>query len=376
MKPVIVVSSIVDGFREYREAARAGIEAAGGRPLLVNEDFPSVATSSRNACLDAINGADYVVSIVAGRGGWTAPSGQLVVEEELEHARRRNLRVLGFVQDTPRDPNAERFAQRLSDYVTGAFRTTFTTPDDLRKQIERAVRQIVANLPEEPRMEPDLKGHSSSLRSQSGSPAMLRVVLAPERHGEVVDPVELSSDKFKIRLYEIGIDTGLLNYESAKSSELRGDTRIVEQKEADGRHREGAYVRLEISETGRLILDMNVTGRARREMGSSSTDAFTVAVETVEAVLEACFRFAGALYDSLDPYIRHERFDYNVGLYELGFRQLQRDPKSQSSHGLSMRGAEPLVAYDRSRVIARASLAAPGNEIERTVVLLVRKAGA
>jgi hypothetical protein len=47
MKPVIFASSIVDGFRDYRQAAREGIEAGGGRPLLINEDFPSLATSPK-----------------------------------------------------------------------------------------------------------------------------------------------------------------------------------------------------------------------------------------------------------------------------------------------------------------------------------------
>jgi ABC-type branched-subunit amino acid transport system substrate-binding protein len=45
----VFVSSVIDGFQTFREAARAAIEAAGGEPVLVNEDFPSLAASSRNA---------------------------------------------------------------------------------------------------------------------------------------------------------------------------------------------------------------------------------------------------------------------------------------------------------------------------------------
>lgn len=42
--PRVFVSSVVEGFEDYREAAREGIEAAGGEPVLVNEDRSCVGT--------------------------------------------------------------------------------------------------------------------------------------------------------------------------------------------------------------------------------------------------------------------------------------------------------------------------------------------
>jgi hypothetical protein len=80
-----------------------------------------------------------------------------------------------------------------------------------------------------------------------------------------------------------------------------------------------------------------------------------------------------ALYDTLDQKARHERFHYNVALYGLGHRTLARNPKPQSSHAMSMRGPEPIVAYQRSRIIGRAALAALDSEVERVVALLERK---
>jgi hypothetical protein len=38
-----------------------------------------------------------------------------VVEEEFEHASARKLPVLVFLEDVPRDAEAERFARSLSD---------------------------------------------------------------------------------------------------------------------------------------------------------------------------------------------------------------------------------------------------------------------
>ncbi len=104
----VFVSSVIEGFAGLSAAAaRNGIKAAGAEPVMVNEDLPSKGTSSRNACLDAIDSSDYVLSIVGKRGGWTTPSGRLVVEEEFEHALVRSLPVLAFVQETTRDADAE-----------------------------------------------------------------------------------------------------------------------------------------------------------------------------------------------------------------------------------------------------------------------------
>lgn len=88
--PRVFVSSVVEDFTEFRKAAREAISAAGGEPVLVNEDFPSLAVSSRNACLDAVDSCDFLVSIVGERGGWTAPSGLLVIEEEYQHPGLRH----------------------------------------------------------------------------------------------------------------------------------------------------------------------------------------------------------------------------------------------------------------------------------------------
>ena len=130
-RPRVFVSSVVEGFEAHRDAARIGIEKAGGEAILVNEQFPSMVTSSRNACLDAIDSCDYFLLVLGSRGGWKTPSGRLVVEEELEHAHLRKLPVVLFLENATRDAESERLARRLSDYVDGFFRTQFTGPDEL-----------------------------------------------------------------------------------------------------------------------------------------------------------------------------------------------------------------------------------------------------
>jgi hypothetical protein len=94
----VFVSSVIEGFAEYRQAVRKGIEPASGEGIFVNEDFPSQASSPRNTCLDAIDSCDVFLLVLGARGGWKTPSGRLVVEEEYDHARARKLPVLVFLE--------------------------------------------------------------------------------------------------------------------------------------------------------------------------------------------------------------------------------------------------------------------------------------
>ena len=115
-----------------RAAARRGIAAAGAQPVMA-EDFPSLDASPRNACLDAVASADAIAVIIGARGGFEAPSGSLVVAEEVEEARVRGLPVLVFLQTIAREASAEALASELSAYVSGRFRTTFADAAELRE---------------------------------------------------------------------------------------------------------------------------------------------------------------------------------------------------------------------------------------------------
>ena len=86
-----MVSSVVAGFENERQAARQGVEEAAGDPLLVNEDFPAMGSSPRNACLDAVDSCDVYLVILGAKAGFIAPSGKPVVEEEYERAIERGV---------------------------------------------------------------------------------------------------------------------------------------------------------------------------------------------------------------------------------------------------------------------------------------------
>lgn len=373
IRPRVFVSSVIEGFEAYREAARQGIEAAGGEPILVNEDFPSQADSSRNVCLDAVDSADIYIAVLGERGGWTAPSGRLVVEEEYRRARVNNLPVLVFLQRVERDQDAERLARLFSDYVEGRFRVAFETPEQLAREVRRALQPILETFSLPPMNRTLLQQEVESPFRMANDPS-LRFALAPIRRKEVVDPVTLESNAFREEIYALAHPpTGrLLQYEKPTRAEIEGAALVIYQG-ASSSTRGADEVRLEIRESGQLVIDINLTARMQQRRARGLT-GLTVSEEEIEAALAHCFGFAASFYEHRDPYSRHQQFAYNAAA-NLGHRALvPRHPPSGASVQVPFaRHSSSTAAYDTPREIGRAVLQDPSEEIPRLIALFRRK---
>ena len=374
MRPRVFVSSVMEGFEEFRQAAKNGIIAAGAEPVLV-EDFPALPVSPRNACLDGVAGCDIYIAIVGNRGGWTSPSGKLVVEEEYEEARRRRLRILAFIQAVERDNDAQNFVTTLSDYVGGVLRPTFATPAELQTAVELALKPIVHHYTN-PKVEPSMiqdkliKGHEFKLYNET----CLRFVLAPERTEEVIDPIFIGSQEFIEHLYNLGHSTQvrLFSYERPKVTDV-GVQEIVIIQSDEPRGRESLdEVRLEITVGGIIIIDANVTGRVARRPDNMDS-LFCIYESDLGAVLNKCFAFSNAFYAAKDPYSRYDRLFYNVGLSGIGHRNLVSQPPQGSTYFLANRIEDVVPAFDKPRLITRIELASPEEELVRVITLFRRR---
>lgn len=373
--PRVFVSSVIDGFETFRRAAKEAISRAGGIPVLVNEDSPSLRTSSRNACLDAVDSSDIFILVIGERGGWRAPSGKLVIEEEFERARKRKQSILVFVKDSARDSDAEQLVKSISDYVSGYFRATFRTENDLKQAVERALRPIMDSV-SKPTMNTTELSSLLKVPHKFRDEASLRLVLGPERQEEVIDPVDLDSAEFLSRVYAIGHEpsVGLLNYRHPKDEQVSSTALIIHQEPSG--HRQSGFegVHLEVRTSGLVIIDSNITGRAARTDSSVSLNMFVIAEADLESVLSAEFRFCASLYQALDPYQRHERFLYDVALSGIGYRHLEKNPQPRSSYAMGMRTGDGsvLVAFETARLVDRSSLSNPADEVRRVIAVLAR----
>lgn len=363
----------MENFQVYREAARKGIIAAGGEPILV-EDFPSLPIAPRTACLDAVASCDVYVVIVGERGGWVTPSGKLAVEEEYEEAVRRKLRLLAFIEEVGRDKEAEGFATRLSDYVGGLFRTTFSGSDQLQSLVESALMPMVKDHERE-------QTNMTKVDERLGDAfrvdyqVVLRTVFAPEREGQLVDPVALESPQLFAQLMEIGHSGGiaLFSYECSKEKEIGVNEIVITQKSSRGHRDTVEAVRLELTSEGSVVIDTNVTGRVHRADDHGTMDSMVIAEEDVYNELRKIFSFTLTLFEKLDPYCRYDRMLYNAALSNIGYRNLEANPRPRQSYQMNMRDAGTVPAFDRPRLITRADLRTPDDEVKTTMTMFRRR---
>jgi hypothetical protein len=368
----VFVSSVIDGFEEYRKAAADGIELAGCEAVMV-ERFPALAASPRNACLDGVQASDACIVIVGSRGGWTTPSGALAVEEEFDEAQRRAIPILVFLQQVERDEQAVRLERRLSDYVAGQFRKTFMSAEDLRAKVQAAVRSLGPhmNLP-----------HSDSSRAISLLEAdrersyetALRFALVPERAGELVPPDRLEAAELVDEIYRLGHDPAVrfFDYSCPKKQSLSDEGSLrIEQSAHAGKARLGAT--LSLSETGELVLESDIRGG--EDSGDPIRSMMVLVEDDLVSALRTEFALAARLLDHLDPYERFSTAWIGSAVVGIGHRYLV--PKRLEGGSTPVRmGDEPLVVAESTpRRVSRPVLRAPDAEIQRLLALFRRKLG-
>lgn len=136
----IFVSSVMNGFEEFREAAFAAIRSLD-HDIIRAEDFPASTTSSRVACLQGVREADLVVLILGERYGWSnTHSGLSPTHEEFREAVTEG-KVIPFAQaGVARELAQQAFLEEVENYDTGMHRgRNFVTPEDLRTEVTRAL---------------------------------------------------------------------------------------------------------------------------------------------------------------------------------------------------------------------------------------------
>jgi hypothetical protein len=368
MRPTAFVSSVIEGFESYREAAAVGLKAAGVTPLRV-EDLPSTDRSPRNVCLDLVEACDIYVVIIGSRGGWTSPSGMKVTEEEYEHAKALGKPILAFLEDVRRDEDAERLAREISDYVHGAFRSTFSGPNELAEAVERAVRGILPRFTM-PMRDPEEVQSCARRATGQQHEAMVRLVVAPERRGELVDPVLLDDAEVIDGIYQLGHEpeVGLFAYENPKTHQLKGYALEIEQTQADHRSPR-RLVRLSISSAGLVSIDLNVTGRVQRGRAHSGLDALMIVEADVSAAVRTAIRGTAAILDHLDPHKRYDRLLLQASLAGAEHRSWSRDGAERGSYPMRMSRTETVLAMPEPRVLSRPELPAA----EQRIVALLRR---
>ena len=371
VRPRVFVSSVMEGYGEYREAARLGIQRAGCDPVLA-EDLPAQASSPRNACLDGVQSSDALVLLLGARYGWIAPSGRSATEEEYEEARRRHLPILVFVQDgVAPEPRQREFVQRVEDYIGGHFRRSFRDANDLRRLAEEAVVAADFGAP----------------GSQAGAAARIRAALnqrpeniqdsvwmktcwATPRDEGVVDPVDMDDEAFKQQLQQFahGCTPPLFRYELSKRTDVSSSRLRVIQGEVQGSMLDEHATILEIHSDGTLAVAQNVTGPNSRDPNRILVRMYRLDPDVVRDRLERSWSFAAEWWNNHDGPRRHDPLLYGVAFYDVGPRSFE-PVADHGSGGLTLPPEcpeNPLIVFDPCPV-SRAALNEPERDIARII---------
>src|SRR5690606_18137845 len=103
--------------------------------------FPASPGTPQQACLAAVRESDVVLLLIGKRYGYVQPSGLSATHEEYQEARERKP-VLVFVEHTSeREDRQQAFLQEVEAWSTGHFRASFTTPDELKAVVFRALHE-------------------------------------------------------------------------------------------------------------------------------------------------------------------------------------------------------------------------------------------
>jgi hypothetical protein len=368
--PRVFVSSVITGFEPYRTAAADGIEGVAAEPVLI-ERFPSLDVSSRTACLDAIDTCDAVVVVIGPRPGFITPSGKYVVEEEWQHARKRAIPVFVFVQDGKLEPDSERIAKEISEYVNGRFRRTFANPQELRSEVEASLNGI---LKRPAQMDTNRLEKFLSQRLQGGYEPIVRLAIQPIREGEMIDPLHLDAQEFQDAILQLGTERPSPLFSLRAKKNVNAGTSHVqfEQPDRSGRDPDQWFATAQVFTDGLLVAERAAASPAGAS-GALSLGLTLTASELTNATA-SLFQFAEKIYRHLDPYLSYRDMIYGVTLVNLGMRYIY-DVAPDQGRGMPVRTSDNsnILAFDKPRPIVREALEHPSEEINRAVSLIRRR---
>jgi hypothetical protein len=135
------ISSVMSELPTERQAAAAAARAVGVTPVMF-EQFGGRDADPEDAYLSEVETSDIYVGILGRRYGKPLPSRFSATHAEYLHAEKRGLRLAVWcLRANDREGHEESF---LGELRTFHIVPEFTTPDDLRAQIEERLKAIAA----------------------------------------------------------------------------------------------------------------------------------------------------------------------------------------------------------------------------------------
>ena len=139
----VFVSSVSEGYEQFRATACRLVDALGHEPVLIGETSPALPRSPQRACLSALAACDVVVLMLGAKYGTVQQSGKSATHEEWEHARDLGKDILVFKERVkPESKQQADFIRQVRDYEGGLSYKAFSTQAELQEELVRALRRV------------------------------------------------------------------------------------------------------------------------------------------------------------------------------------------------------------------------------------------
>jgi hypothetical protein len=351
----VFISSLIAGYAHHRTAAQQGAETLSHHVVRA-EGLPASSGTPQQACLAGVRESDAVLLLMGARYGAVQPSGLSATHEEYREARERTP-VLVFVESgVERDAQQQAFLEEVQAWATGHFRASFSTAEELKEAVVRALHEHELATASGTVDESEMVARANALvpgrQGFGGSPSLvLAVVGAP--YQQVLRPAEIGHDSLARDLQR---DAG----EGTKVA-VRGNALALEQPTASVR----------IDQTGRVVVV-----QPARKTAARSSEISALIEEDVTVALARALRFSGWLLDRVDPPRRLTDVVVVVALRNAGYMPWRtKAEQAASPNAASMGGAseEAMVTLSPPRRHRQALTHDADHMAEDLAVLLRRQ---
>jgi hypothetical protein len=287
----VFISSVIQGFEEYRAAAMRACRALR-HEVKRAEDFAASSASPQQACLAGVRWADVVVLLVGGRYGESQPSGLSATHEEYREARER-VPVLAFVQErVEREPAQREFLREVRAWTAGHITASFTDVDELRDAVTAALRDLELSRAAGPVDEQEILARARALVPTNERPLGVRLalVVAGGPRQAVLRPKALEASELEETLTREATFGALRVFDRSLGTRPRicGDALVIEQ--------DNASLFLDQLGSMRLVVPAEAP-RPRREPSLAG-----VAIEEdIDTLLRRMLQFSAWTLDHVDP---------------------------------------------------------------------------
>lgn len=366
----VFVSSVMNGFEEYRKAAFDAIEMLG-HEIVSAELFPSSTSSSRLACLEGVRRADLVVLVLGASYGWSGTSSGLSPTHEEYREAKDQGKVLAFIQTgVDREPQQDVFIQEVQDWDHGLFRgREFSTPEELRPLVARALHEHALAQASQPVDVDELVAIADGLIPQpdrgymrtGGTLFHLAIAGGPAK--AILRPTQLEDPQLTKWLFGqlTQSDAGYFDYRQGTDDGIEGSTLALSQ---------GKSAALRLDERGSLLLSVPVAH------GEGSFGQLIQ--ENIEQAIEKALTFADMVLEHVDEKHRIARIVLAADLETNDFapwRTAQENRQNRDSGTMRMN-----QAADRERPVhlqppdrPRAALRSDRRRLAEDLLTLLRR---